>query len=449
MIRVPSKRKACEGSQRHNRAMPLFSEMPNDSAQHVAIAGGGIAGMAAGLALARAGWQPTVFEQASAFAEVGAGVQLGPNVTRILREWRLLDALLPSAYQPRYLNARRATTGEVLARMDLHALAQRYGAPYVSVHRADLHRVLMDAALAQGVRVEAGATVLAMTDGGEPDQGAHASPNVNVVWTEALSTPAPQTAHASWGIVADGVWSRLRQTLLSDAPPTWTGHIAYRALMPMSSLPTALRQAVRTDEVSVWMGPDMHVVCYPVSGGERLNVVCLVEAGLPEGVTNAQDWSLQKTQTQTRNDLNQALRGSGSVLRSLVDACEGWRLWPLYGRAPMQGAHQHAQGRMALVGDAAHPMLPYLAQGAGMAIEDAQALAQYVPASAHAEVPSRLQAFAQERWIRNARVQSRAMRNGEVFHARGLQRVGRDLGLKVLGERLMDMPWLYEKLIEK
>jgi salicylate hydroxylase len=107
----------------------------------------------------------------------------------------------------------------------------------------------------------------------------------------------------------------------------------------------------------------------------------------------------------------------------------------------MQGAHQHAQGHVALVGDAAHPMLPYLAQGAGMAIEDAYALAQCV--RPQAEVTTGLQAFAHARWQRNARVQSRAMRNGDVFHARGLMRVGRDLGLRVLGERLMDVPWLY------
>ena len=417
--------------------------------------------MAAGLALARAGWQPVVYEQAAAFAEVGAGVQLGPNVTRLLREWGLHDGLLACACQPRYLNARRADSGDVLARMDLHALGQRYGAPYVSVHRADVHRLLMDAAVAQGVRVVPNATVTRMTTTeravAEPDSEGDALAHscVNVTWTssshddpvERLTQAVFRHEHvatSAWGIVADGVWSQLRQTLLGDAPPHWSGHLAYRALMPMDALPPALRQAVRSDEASVWMAPHMHLVCYPVSAGQRLNVVCLVEANLPDNATNVHDWSMQKSEAQTRADLDTALRGCGALLRSLVDSCDGWRLWPLYGRAPMQGAHQHARGRIALVGDAAHPMLPYLAQGAGMAIEDAHALAQCLPAGAEVDVPAGLRAFARARWSRNARVQQRAIRNGEVFHAQGLMRWGRDWGLRVLGEGLMDVPWLYK-----
>lgn len=444
---------------RHNAEMPLFSQA--DPTRDVAIAGGGIAGMAAGLALARAGWQPVVYEQAAAFAEVGAGVQLGPNVTRLLREWGLHEGLLACACQPRYLNARRADSGDVLARLDLHALGQRYGAPYVSVHRADVHRLLMDAALAQGVRVVPNATVTRMTTTeravAEPDPEGEEPPHscVNVTWTSSshddpveLVSPAAlrqeHTAASAWGIVADGVWSQLRQALLGDAPPQWSGHLAYRALMPMDALPNALRQSVRSDEASVWMAPDMHLVCYPVSGGQRLNVACLVEADLPQDVPNVHDWSMQKSEAQTRADLDAALRGTGVLLRSLVDACEGWRLWPLYGRAPMQGAHQHARGRIALVGDAAHPMLPYLAQGAGMAIEDAHTLAQCLPADAEVDVPAGLRAFARTRWSRNARVQQRAIRNGEVFHAKGLMRWGRDWSLRTLGEGLMDVPWLYK-----
>ena len=424
--------------------MPVFSPSIDPSPHAVAIAGGGIAGMAAAFALARAGWQPTVYEQAPAFAEVGAGVQLGPNVTRILRDWGLLDALLACASQPRYLNARSAESGEVLARMDLHALALRYGAPYVSIHRADLHRLLLNAARAHGVRVQEGCRVTAMRDHNPSDASRSTGVEVACARSSAGGTTETTHHHAHWGVVADGVWSHLRQSMLGDAPPKWTGHIAYRALMPMDALPSALRRAVRTDEASVWMAPKMHGVCYPVSAGQRLNVVCLIEADLPVGYSNAQDWSLQKTDADTFADLQAALRGHGSVWRSLLDACEGWTFWPLYGRAPMQGAHQHAQGRVAWVGDAAHPMLPYMAQGAGMAIEDAQTLAQCLPLATGIEVRAGLQNFAQARWARNARVQKRAIRNGEIFHANGLMRLGRDWGLRVLGERVMDVPWLYE-----
>jgi salicylate hydroxylase len=137
------------------------------------------------------------------------------------------------------------------------------------------------------------------------------------------------------------------------------------------------------------------------------------------------------------------LRGACQPLTDLMSACSDWRLWPLCGRPAMQGAHQHVQGRVALVGDAAHPMLPYLAQGAGMAIEDAYELAAQLLGATPAHVPERLQQFAHVRWQRNARVQARAVRNGKIFHATGAMRMGRDAGLRLMGPRLMDVPWLY------
>jgi salicylate hydroxylase len=156
-----------------------------------------------------------------------------------------------------------------------------------------------------------------------------------------------------------------------------------------------------------------------------------------------QTWNAQKSEAQTLAELHHALRGACAPLTDLMAACSDWRLWPLCGRPAMQGSHQHAQGRVALVGDAAHPMLPYLAQGAGMAIEDAAELALQLSYAAEDDVPQRLQQFASARWQRNARVQARALRNGQIFHAEGLMRIGRDMGLRLMGARLMDVPWLY------
>jgi salicylate hydroxylase len=192
------------------------------------------------------------------------------------------------------------------------------------------------------------------------------------------------------------------------------------------------------------MGPNVHVVQYPVRGGDWLNVVCLTEGQL-QGITlqDPQNWNLSKTPQETSAELQIALRGTCAHLQALIEACSKWRLWPLCDRPPMQSAAQHAQGRVALVGDAAHPMRPYLAQGAGMAIEDAAELAGQWTALAKQDVPQRFAAFAQARWQRNARVQARAIRNGEIFHATGPLQWARDLGLRTLGERLMDMPWLY------
>jgi salicylate hydroxylase len=393
----------------------------------ILIAGGGIAGMASALALARTGWQAQVYERAKVFSEVGAGVQLGPNVTRILQAWGLDHALKQVAAFPTQLQARSTAHGEVLATLALGAdMQRRYGAPYVTLHRADLHQMLYGAALAAGVQVHSGAVVTAMQN---------TASHVQVQVTQAEL----ETSHlADAAVVADGVWSQLRQQLWADGSVQPTGHLAYRTLLRQADLPAHLR----SQDVTVWMGPDAHVVHYPVRGGEWLNLVVLTEGQMP-GVTaeDLQSWNAQQTPAQTEHDLQAALHGACAQLQDLIGAVRQWRAWPLCGRTPMQGGHQHALGRVAVLGDAAHPMLPYLAQGAGMALEDAAVLAQQL--SIAVNVPEGLQAFAAQRWQRNAHVQHGAIRNGQVFHARGLLRLGRDMGLRLAGPMFMDQPWLY------
>lgn len=387
--------------------------------------------MAAGFAATRLGWPAAVFERAPDFFEVGAGVQLGPNVTRILQAWGLTGALKEVAAFPAGLHARSLTTGEVLATLPVKESETIYGAPYVTIHRADLHGLLLQAALQQGVDVHRDAVV----------QHANVAGQAVVLDVSQRGQAKQHTAAAL--VAADGVWSPLRQQLLGDGLPTFTGHIAYRALVAQADLPPHLR----SQDVSVWMGSHAHVVSYPVRGGEFLNVVCLAEGRLLDEKANhleaLQTWNAQKSESQTMAELHHALRGACVPLADLMAACSDWRLWPLCGRPVMQGAHEHAQGRVAFLGDAAHPMLPYLAQGAGMAIEDAAELASQMSAATVEEVPQRFQQFAQARWQRNARVQARAIRNGQIFHATGAMRLGRDLGLRLMGARLMDVPWLY------
>ena len=398
---------------------------------NVLIAGGGIAGMAAGFAAARAGWHATVFERAAEFSEVGAGVQLGPNVTRILQTWGLGDALRQVAAFPSGLHARSMTTGEVLATLPLKDAATIYGAPYVTIHRADLHGLLWQATAREGVVVHSDAVVQKV------------SQSADEAVFDVMQYAQLQQHTAALAVAADGVWSPLRQQLLGDGLPTFTGHIAYRALVPQADLPPHLR----SQDVSVWMGTKAHVVSYPVRGGDYLNVVCLAEGRLLDDDANnlqaLQTWNAKKSEAQTLAELHHALRGACTALTDLMAACSDWRLWPLCGRPAMQGVHQHAQGRVALVGDAAHPMLPYLAQGAGMAIEDAYESAAQILGATPTNVPVRLQQFAHARWQRNARVQARAVRNGQIFHATGPMRLGRNIGLRLMGARLMDMPWLY------
>ena len=390
--------------------------------KQVLIAGGGIGGLAAALGASRGGWEVRLYERAPVFSEVGAGVQLGPNVVRRLQAWGLQAALQAVAAFPDRLQVRSALSGHELAAIALgQNTVQRYGAAYATVHRADLHQLLLQAVqtrsavqlnlnLAIEHHTEANGAVLVRTSQGKEVEG------------DAL-------------IGADGLWSATRTRLLNDGPPRVSGHLAYRALVPQAELPLALR----TRQVTAWLGPRLHVVQYPVRRGELQNLVVIVQGPAPQDLQN---WD----HAANAVDLEHALAGTCTALQDLVRRVpaygSGWRLWPLSDRPPLGSAAQMAQGLVALLGDAAHPMRPYLAQGAGMAIEDAAQL-QYALAMHDLEVPLRLRRYALNRWQRNARVQARSQRNGRIFHATGPVRWGRDVAMRLLGPRLLDLPWLY------
>lgn len=391
--------------------------MTNMAPQQMLIAGGGIGGLAAAVACTQRGVPVQLLERAAQLSEVGAGIQIGPNVTRILQAWGLGDALAQVAAFPPRLQARDAQTGQVLGTLTLGERAQSlYGAPYATIHRADLQGLLHSAAQSAGVDIRLGLTVQGWQD---------TSDGLGVTTADGASVQAGAL------IGADGVWSAVRQQLLGDAPARFTGHLAYRALVAQADLPAHLR----SEQVTVWMGPRLHVVHYPVRSGQWLNLVAIVHGAKPEP---SQDWD-QVGQTHA---LMQAMGAVGHDLHERLASVPAWRQWALHDREPLNGAKQMAQGRVALLGDAAHPMRPYLAQGAGMAIEDAQVLAQCFCID-NATVPEQLQAYAEQRWVRNARVQARAIRNGRIFHAQGAVALGRNLTMRFMGERVMDVPWLY------
>jgi salicylate hydroxylase len=391
------------------------------AATPVLVAGGGIGGLAAALAATHAGWPAQLFEQAAQFSEVGAGVQSGPNVVRLLQRWGLGDALARVAAFPRSLRVRSAHSGRALGALPLQDFAQRYGAPYATIHRADLHTLLLDALRDHGVaQLHLGQ---ALTSFAQDEEG-------------VTATVADGRQHHGAALVgADGLRSRVRGWLLDDGPPRATGPLAYRALVAQQNLPAALR----TQDVTVWLGPRLHVVQYPVHAGEWLNVVVLVEDPASLLLDN---WD----HSANPADVRRAVAAACTPLRYLLDAVAVWRRWALCNRAPVAGPQQMARSRVALLGDAAHPMLPYLAQGAGMAIEDAAALQQVLAgANSARELPAALQAYAQARWQRNARVQARSIRNGVIFHATGPMCWGRDAAMRVLGRRVLDLPWLYQE----
>ena len=386
--------------------------------KHISIVGGGIGGLAAALACSRAGSTVRLFECSQEFTEVGAGIQMGPNVVRVLQAWGLNDAVKSVASFPERLQVRSASSGAELGLLRLGATAeQRYGAPYATIHRADLHALLQAALKCNSdVELNLDSELLAFE---QNDSGVK------------MQTASGQQVESDLLIGADGLWSRVRQQLLDDGVPIATGHLAYRAMVPQKVLPAKLR----SQHITAWLGPELHVVQYPVRGGDWLNVVAVVEGNM---VGDIEYWDHSANVVKLRRSMAQTC----NPLRELIHAIEHWRLWGLSIRAPVRGANELARGRVALLGDAGHPMLPYLAQGAGMAIEDAQSLALFLQDDS-LPVPEVLMRYANARWQRNARVQARAIRNGRIFHATGLIRWGRDATMKLLGERVLDVPWLY------
>ena len=387
------------------------------------IVGGGIGGLSAALACGQAGARPQVLERAATFSEVGAGIQMGPNVTRTLHAWGLAEDLKAIGFAPRKLEAKDTQTGQVIGSLPLGQRSlDTYGAPYVTVHRADLHRVLLQKLMRSGhAQLHLDSEVEAVQQAADGIQ------------ISGASLPASLTEFSQFSAMvgADGLWSATRQFVVPPTTPRVTGLLAYRALLPMQFLPEKLR----LQDVNVWLGPRLHAVLYPVQCGECLNLVVVVQGHPP---ANLDDWD----HAGHKEELDRAMGPIHADLRDMLAAVPAWRLWPLCDRPPLQGPHEMAKGRIALLGDAAHPMRPFLAQGAGMAIEDAAALARSW-ARADLPVEDRLQMYAQARWARNAQVQQRSIRNGQIFHLQGPLRWGRNVAMKLMGESLMDVPWLY------
>ncbi|GAC1552157.1 MAG: FAD-dependent monooxygenase [Beijerinckiaceae bacterium] len=387
----------------------------------ILIAGAGIAGLSAALALARTGRSVVIFEKAPALAEAGAGIQLSPNASGPLARWGVIERLRDSALEPRALLIRRARDGVTLARLSFGDAASRWGAPYLVAHRADVQRALLETVAGiPAIELRRGVAV----------SGFAANEEKVAVGAKHGLTMLRFEGDALVG--ADGLWSNVRHRLGQSTDAPWpAGRTAWRAMIPTADLPPEFA----APEVNLWMGRSSHLVHYPLRGGTCVNVVAIVEDKEAGGETK--DFWNAKGDPRL---LRQAFTRWDTRAQTLLAACEDWRTWPLFDRAPLA---QLTSGRITLVGDAAHPMLPFLAQGAAQAIEDAAALER--AATRHADIASAFAAYASARVVHVARVQAASRRQGEIYHMSGAAAFARDLVMRALGNQrlLARQDWLY------
>ncbi|MGH6778384.1 MAG: FAD-dependent monooxygenase [Bradyrhizobium sp.] len=391
----------------------------------IVVAGAGIGGLTASLALAAKGFRVVVLEKAERLEDVGAGLQLSPNASRVLIDLGLADRISPRAVIPEAISIMSARARREIARLPLgQAAAQRAGAPYWIIHRADLQAALLaavndnpDIELRLGCQFE--------------DMASHAR-GLTIV---QRSGNARQQDLALALIGADGVWSTVRNRLFAEAQPQFSGLIAWRGTLDAAQLP----REYSSPRVQLWMGPNAHLVAYPISGGRRLNLVAVVP-----GTWNRPGWSTSGEGLELKSAFA-APHWAGQA-RMMIGAVDGWRKWALF---TLPGACEWNKGAVALLGDAAHAMLPFAAQGAAMAIEDAAVLAKTLSeeqAETGPQVAAALQRYARLRRARVARVRRTAERGGRIYHLTGGLARARDLAIGTLGPQrlLARQSWIYD-----
>jgi salicylate hydroxylase len=373
-------------------------------AKHAAIVGAGIAGLTAALALARRGISSEIFEQAPELNEVGAGLQISPNASRILAELGVLARLTDAWLEPDSIQLISGTSLRRLAAVPAGSFARaRWGAPYGVLHRSTLQQTLLDAVANEPLcQIHLGAQIK-----GRP-----------------LSD-----RQADLLIGADGVWSQVRESIEGSPSPRFSGNIAYRFTVDAANAPAFLERT----SVSAILGPSAHLVCYPLREANRFNMVAITA-----GNAASHDWTNQPTEAQRQQLLSRFSRWHPAIVELFAKTGDV-TFWPLY---ETTNGRWHDGHNCVLIGDAAHAMMPFAAQGAAMAIEDAYELALFAPSHPVAEA---LRLFEAHRTPRIARLRQRGAFNQFAYHARGPMRIGRDIVLALRPPQSLaaDLDWIY------
>lgn len=388
---------------------------------NIIVAGGGIGGLCAAYVLGRDGHRVTVLEQSAAFGEIGAGIQLGPNIFRMFDYLGLTPAIDEVAFFPPAMGMNDVRTGERVVRVPLgDAVKAAYGYPYGLIYRADLHKVLLDACRPlPNIELRTSAKVESF----EQDGGAV---TVRLASGETLGGDAL--------IGADGLWSRVREAIVGDGKPRVSGHIAYRAVLKREDVPAHLW----SDEVVLWGGEKTHLVHYPLRRGELFNLVAVFHSNkYDEGWNTFGDTA----------ELNERFAHAVPQVKELLGKIETWKMWVLCDREPVS---HWSRGRVTLLGDAAHPMLQYLAQGAGQAIEDSVVLGEALKASG-GHIAQAFEKYQQARYLRTGRVQLTARFYGDIYHASGVTRELRNRMFQSGQESagFAGLKWMYEGIDPK
>jgi salicylate hydroxylase len=383
------------------------------------IAGAGIGGLTAALAHASAGHAVTVLERRTRMEDIGAGIQLSPNASRILIDLGLGPALSRVAGEPDKLVVRQGQGGARIMEMPLgDTMRDRFGAPYWVVHRADLQTVLLDAVRGQpSIRLVFGRNV----------KSADTEGDAVVVHTE--SAGGPETHRGACLIGADGLWSRVAPAIGDHSEAEFTGYVAWRGLVPTEEVPPPFRRK----ETGLWLGPGAHIVHYPLRAAKMVNIVAVT------GDRNAEpSWSRPGDPVS----FQRKFKGWSREVAALCAPVPEWQIWSLFDRPPRE---HWVKGRVALRGDSAPPVLPFLAQGGALAIEDAAVLVKALAATP-VDVPAALAAYETARRPRAKRLQAAARANGRNYHMSLPFSFARDLVLKQMGGEglLKRYQWIYD-----